>query len=253
MSKNFNQDYRDVRCNLCGEKCANVYAVNESNNEKVLHHVRVQCRKCGLIYSNPEATETKMAQFYSEMYPEILRVEAPEKLRAMKGTYDETFFLDASDRKKQMKPGRFLDVGSSYGMRVKTAELLGWEAYGVEVSTVFCDYAKNNLGLKNIFNGSLLEAKYKSSFFDYVILWHVLEHVSDPMSLLKEIERILKIGGVLLIGVPNVLEPLYQMTRIACKIKGRSWPMATSDHHTYEFTPSTLQKILNKASPRLRV
>lgn len=245
MSKEPNQDYLYKKCDSCGKDHTKVYAVNSLKSKDTLHHVKVKCRNCGLVYSNPQATEGKIKEFYSNIYPEILGT--------IKVIDDETFFLDPHNRMKQMKPGRFLDVGCAYGFRLKTAERLGWEAHGVEVSKHFCDYAKNVLGLRNIFEGTLFNARYETSCFDYVVLWHVLEHVPDPSNLLKEIERILKTGGILLIGVPNIMEPIYQITRIGCLLKGKPFPMATSDQHTYEFTPATLSKMVSKCCPTLAV
>lgn len=246
MNKDLKPGYRYIKCNLCGGDRQTVYAVNDSEDKYILHRIRVRCPKCGLVYSNPQATEEKMAEFYSQAYPEMLG--------AIDIIDDETFFLDPPcSGRKQMKPGRFLDVGCAYGFRVKTAQRLGWEAYGVEVSTQFCDYARNTLGLRHIFNGALFEAHHLSSFFDYIILWHVLEHVPDPARLLKEIERILKPGGILLIGVPNIGEPLYQVSRAGCWLKRKPYGMATTDHHTYEFTPATLRHAIKKNCPSFKI
>lgn len=236
------QDYTYIKYNLCGGDNAKVYAVNNSEGKNVLHHTRVKCGKCGLVYSNPQATETKMAEYYSEIYPKLM--EADGKFKAI---YDETFFMDSSDSALQMKPGKFLEVDCAYGIRIKTAERLEWEPHGVEISTTFCNIARDVLGIKKIFNGTLFERQYESSYFDYIILWHVLEHVQDPVKLFKEIEMIIKPGGILLIDVPNIHEPLYLINRINCCSKGQPYQMATSDHHTSEYTPTTLRKIVNNA------
>ncbi len=242
----FTKDYIHIKCNLCGKDNAKVYSVSNLKGKHVLHRIRVKCKGCGLVYSNPQATEDKMTKYYSEVYPDLMQA-----VGKVKEIYDESFFLDSSDSTQQMRAGKFLDVGCAHGFRVKTAERLGWESHGVEISISFCDYAKNTLGLKNIFNGKLSEAGYEISYFDYVVVWHVLEHVPDPMRMLKEIERIVRPGGKLLIGIPNILEPIYQITRISSWLMKKPYPMATSDHHTYEFTPITLRKSLKKACPSL--
>jgi SAM-dependent methyltransferase len=43
-------------------------------------------------------------------------------------------------------------------------------------------------------------------YFDAIILSHVLEHLKDPVEVLRKIVRHLRIGGQMLIAVPNVLE-----------------------------------------------
>jgi len=46
----------------------------------------------------------------------------------------------------------------------------------------------------------------KTSFFDYIILSNVLEHIKDPLNLLKESNRVLKKGGRLLMTVPFIIK-----------------------------------------------
>ena len=56
---------------------------------------------------------------------------------------------------------------------------MGWDVYGVELSETFSWYARETLGLRNVFSGELWEAHFPDRFFDYVFMWHTLEHVPD--------------------------------------------------------------------------
>jgi len=49
----------------------------------------------------------------------------------------------------------------------------------------------------------LEEIEFPDDHFDAVTMWHVLEHVHDPRTVLSEVSRILKPNGILLVGVPN--------------------------------------------------
>lgn len=48
----------------------------------------------------------------------------------------------------------------------------------------------------------ILDIPYRDSFFDYVILNHVMEHISNESVAMKEIQRVLKIGGKMIISFP---------------------------------------------------
>jgi len=184
-----------------------------------------------------------MKEFYSKQYP-LQRGEGHL-------TDDETFFLETNG-KTQMTPGRFLDVGCAEGARDKTAIHLGWDAYGVELSETFCETARGRLHLYTVFNGTLHEANYPAGFFDYVLMWHVLEHVRDATAILAEIVRVLNPGGVLNIGVPNVMEPLYWTERAISHLWRRTPSMSDSAEHTYGFTPVTLRKMVTKVGLKVK-
>ena len=71
---------------------------------------------------------------------------------------------------------------------------------------------KQNPNIK-IIQESVYELKHKNNSFDLVFLLEVLEHLDYPETALKEIKRVLKPGGHLILGVPR--EPLWRILNIA--------------------------------------
>ena len=61
-------DYKWVKCNLYGSDDASLYAVASAGQNDLIHRTRVRCRKCGLVYSNPQATAKRLSEFYSRSY-----------------------------------------------------------------------------------------------------------------------------------------------------------------------------------------
>ncbi|MBI4318545.1 MAG: class I SAM-dependent methyltransferase [Chloroflexi bacterium] len=240
VSSDVPEGYKHVPCNLCGADSAETYATCSIDADWVVHRTRVRCRKCGLVYSDPQASERTLASFYSRTYPVSC---VPDKVQT-----SESQISAAKQLFERMngrgRPGRVLDVGCATGHFLAGAQAAGWETYGVEVSTAFVDYARNTLGLKNVYVGCLRDTSFDDGFFDFVNMWHVLEHVADPIGELTEIRRLLKIGGELRLGVPTLDDPHYWIDRLICRCKGMAPPMRTSDHHTYEFTRRTLSNML---------
>lgn len=102
------------------------------------------------------------------------------------------------------KKGKILDIGFGQGYLEKVlAKHKDISIYGIDISNTAIKYAKNNLKgeykFANIFN-----IPYKSSFFDYVVVLDVLEHISSKniLSAYNEILRVLKKNGVLVISIP---------------------------------------------------
>ena len=96
---------------------------------------------------------------------------------------------------------RMLDVGCSSGAFLGAAVKLGYQAEGVEPAARAAQTAQA-AGLK-VRQGLLQEAGFDDGQFDAVTLFEVIEHLQEPQDLLKECHRILRPGGVMLVGTGN--------------------------------------------------
>lgn len=96
---------------------------------------------------------------------------------------------------------RLLDVGCSSGALLLVAKENGFDAYGAEPAKQAAATAQG-LGF-DVFPGFLQNAGYPDNHFDVITLFEVIEHLFEPTELIKEIQRILKPGGVVLIGTGN--------------------------------------------------
>lgn len=94
-----------------------------------------------------------------------------------------------------------LDIGCSSGALLRSALHHGFVAEGVEPAAQAAEFARS--GGLNVFHGFLQDARYPSSSFDAVTLMEVIEHLPDPNALLKEVWRVLKPNGVLVVGTGN--------------------------------------------------
>jgi len=105
----------------------------------------------------------------------------------------EIFYLN------NLTPGRIIDVGCGLGFLLSALDSK-WEKHGAEVSSLAAENAQK---WGKIFVGKLNDAKYSDDYFDVVVLYHVIEHLDDPFEMIKEIYRILKTGGKLILGTPD--------------------------------------------------
>lgn len=123
-----------------------------------------------------------------------------------------------------LKDKRFLDIGCATGFMLDIAEKRGCEVYGVELSTWACEQAGERH--RNVFNKPLEQCLFKDSFFDIVSMTDVLEHISSPHPFLKEVNRIIKPGGYVLITTPDNLSWSRRMM-------GRKWFQFKYEHVIY--------------------
>ncbi len=98
--------------------------------------------------------------------------------------------------KKRLK---ILDIGCGTGKNIESFSKLG-KTWGIDISPQAINYCKKR-GIKNIKLGNAEKTGYRTESFDVVTLLDVLEHVDDNKTL-KEIYRILKPKGILIVSVP---------------------------------------------------
>ena len=75
---------------------------------------------------------------------------------------------------------------------------------------------------------------------DAVLMWHVLEHVVNPVAVMEKVGRILKPGGIVLGELPN-----FRSWDAA--LFGRYWGGGHAPRHPWHFTPSTLTQTMSTA------
>ncbi len=224
-------DLESVNCQLCAND--NAEAVASLNG---FHYVR--CRNCGLVYLNPRPSQDYLNILYKQ--DEAASIDA-HKARPQE---EELYRFRFSEKVKainklQQNKGKLLDIGSAWGYFLKTAKEDGWDTHGVELSRVITQYSQERFNLK-VFNGKLSEARFPSGHFDAVTLWHVLEHIPDPISELAEIKRILKKDGLLAIEVPS--ERILKDDLIQGKFGPENPPW-----HLIYYNAATLRLLLKKA------
>ena len=198
----------------------------------------VQCLGCGLVYVNPRLTEEAVAALYRDgrFAYSLKNLYLPTAEYRKKRFFSER--MEYIERYFPQK-GAILDVGSSTGHFLLEAQERGWKAYGVELNAFIADYSKSALGLTHIFTGALEEAKFPSGHFEAVTMWDLLEHLPEPLSVLREVVRVLKRGGMLFVYVPNLDSAEVALCGERCE------NFAGDVHLTY-FTPKTLSRLLEK-------
>jgi SAM-dependent methyltransferase len=85
---------------------------------------------------------------------------------------------------------------------------LGFETYGVEVGPALAAYARDLIVHVGPFEE--LPPIWPAAYFDYVVTFHVLEHLVEPVAAVVKIARLLKPGGVWFNYMPNVRAPRNQ-------------------------------------------
>jgi 2-polyprenyl-3-methyl-5-hydroxy-6-metoxy-1,4-benzoquinol methylase len=133
--------------------------------------------------------------------------------------------------------GRLLEVGAGVGGLVRVAMRRGWRVDATEVSRTALE-ALRATGA-TVFAGPLEEAGYASGRFDLVVSLEVLEHLPAPLVHLRELARVTRAGGLLLLTTPN-------FGGLSRRWLGLGWRVVDPEHLGY-FTARTLARALREA------
>lgn len=146
--------------------------------------------------------------------------------------------LDDERRIKQwekiLKNKIVLDFGSGAGGFLQLALPLAKKVYGVELDKITRFY-KNKI----VVYKQLKDFKIK---FEVITLFHVLEHIADPIGLLKEIKKYLAPGGKIIIEVPNDNDALISYYQLPAFKDFTYWSL-----HLYSYNRKTLTEICRRA------
>ena len=130
--------------------------------------------------------------------------------------------------------GKLLDIGAGTGDFLALAKKKGWATTGIEPS----QKAKTIAQKKGVAFAETTEVLEKN-YFDVITMWHVLEHVPDVEKQIKELKRLLKPDGTIIIAVPN-------FRSFDAKYYRRFWAGFDVPRHLWHFSKKAIKQLFLK-------
>jgi len=198
--------------------------------------VLVQCDDCSCVYLNPRPKDEALGRWYPPSYHRMWQRQVKEGRGST--------LLDNRQRaeitiRQFPTPGCLLDVGCGIGLYVKEMRDRGWDAIGVEISGEGTRVGRTELGV-TIYNGPLRVTRLPRASFDIITMWHVFEHLCDPMEELCEIRDLLKTSGHVLVAIPNI-------ESVSARIFGQYWYPLDLPRHLIFPTRLAMDRIVRNA------
>jgi 2-polyprenyl-3-methyl-5-hydroxy-6-metoxy-1,4-benzoquinol methylase len=203
----------------------------------------VQCQDCGLCFTNPRPTVRSIAQFYPDDY----RPHQMRKRGARPRWLRWPHWWPAGENYRKVLPvhgrGRLLDFGCGGGSYLQRMQSQGWEVTGLDFSASTVARLRSELGL-TVLAGTLPHPDLREpETFDVITMWQSLEHVHEPMKVLRAAHRLLAPGGKLVVAVPNV-------DSLPFRWFGQAWSGLDLPRHLTHFAPWTLRLMLHRSGFR---
>ncbi|MGB9643423.1 MAG: class I SAM-dependent methyltransferase [Candidatus Ratteibacteria bacterium] len=225
---------KDVACYLCGNTGIETIqnGVRHDNTSKVK-----KCDHCGLVFLFPLPDEKELNNYYAIQYRnEYHDPPAPER-----------FVSDLPEAKIRLKRIKrylnfdtsILEVGCGTGAFLSQVKPLVKKVVGIEVDEESRTWIQKNFKIDVYSDIKKQDDKLK---FDIIVMFHVLEHLLNPVEYLSNPKKILKDNGRIFIEVPNINDALLSLYNIDTFKK-----FYFQKAHLCYFSKETLTKVCEKA------
>lgn len=206
----------------------------------------VRCRVCGLIRTNPRPTAESIGQYYPAHYGPYLgsrvtpttQSHQRSSLRRFARWIFRKVVRFNTQVVPELEPGRMLEIGCAAGNYLAEMQAVGWTVEGIEFSDQAAEEARR-AGF-NVRTGSLETATADPNSYDLIVGWMVLEHLHEPIAVLKKLGTWAKPGGWLCLSVPNC-------GSLEFKIFRSYWYDLHVPNHLIHLSPRTARSVLEKA------
>jgi SAM-dependent methyltransferase len=218
-----------LTCPLCGgEQTSPVFPSRQGYDI-------VRCSNCRLAF-----TDARTAPPPSQLYPPFEQSDTAAQRSARQAL--SLFTLQRARLIEAVKPtGRLLDYGAGAGGFARFMANRGFDTVGLEPYSLGTTLEEKNLKLVR---APLASVRDSLGTFDVITMWHVLEHLEQPVPLLEVLRSLLRPDGMLVVSVPNFSS--WQ----SAVFKG-GWFHLDPPRHLLQFEPDTLETCLSRAGFRV--
>lgn len=225
-------------CPVCKSDAAVAFSLRKSDCD--IQH----CADCDHFFVSPVPDDEALRQLYTAEAGYMAHEDGGER------EFSPKFARRLEHIRGLRQGGRILDVGCAAGDFLILASRAGFEVQGVEMNPDTAALARA-AGIP-VEIGALEEAPLREGSFDIVHLGDVIEHVSDPASLVRQARRMLAPGGLLVVTTPNhdaffprATYALYRWLRVP-------WSHPTPPFHLQQFSRRSLARMLEDQGFRQR-
>lgn len=229
------------KCRNCGSsELLQLFEANDFDTGKEYFCLK-QCSACKLVYTSPLLNDTELSSYYKKEYygkgdRKFSNFIEKWTIRSNVNLAESIIRSLKKQRTEENKTPKVLDIGCGRGNLLKVFSIKGFECHGIERE----EFPDHTCAPGVTIHKTLLkDAQFDSNYFDVVVMWHVLEHLHNPSDILKEISRILRPTGILVIAVPN-------FGSFQSRLFKKHWFHLDLPRHLHHFDKLSIENLLTK-------
>jgi len=235
------------RCPICGGDRIEPYAM-DAWAPPALHFAQARCAGCGLLISQPQASEAEMDAYYGRSYFEEQWPDAESIWRQNPEAYTRYELPLMRELWANWPPppsAAAVEVGCGYGVMLGVLREAGFRTRGCDLSAKAVAVCRSR-GL-DVVEGKTPGIPLPMATFDLSIARHLIEHLPDPRVFVKEMVDLVRPGGVVVIVTEDAWTSQYGWDRLRARVRGGIPPVRSSADHTFVFLAGHLRALLAEA------
>ncbi len=193
----------------------------------------LECSSCKHRFVQVPDPATHVSDTYSDDYFFAGKDGYPNYLNEKELLYERGLRY-AKLAAKFTAPGKVLDIGAAAGFILKGFRDSGWDCHGIEPNNTMAGYARTKLRI-DVQTGNI-EDFHSNEQFDLITLIQVIGHVYDPDKTLRNIQALLRSGGL-------VLVESWNMASLVARVMGKRWHEYSPPSVVHWFSDRTLQSL----------
>ena len=214
----------------------------------------LRCGLCRCIFQFPLPDPSSIARFYPDSYwwtgetasrrRTALLLNHLERIYREFVASDHVRFLDRCAKAGGAHGCSLLDIGCGSGTFIYLASRRGYSVHGMDISATAARLARDCYGLEAR-QGDIGSDVWSGRKFDFVTMFHVLEHLPDPARAIEYASSLLKPEGSLILQVPNV-------ESLQAGVFGLKWYGLDVPRHLINFSPEAIRLLLERGNFRIK-
>jgi 2-polyprenyl-3-methyl-5-hydroxy-6-metoxy-1,4-benzoquinol methylase len=227
------QDPPVDECPICKSRGAVKYlsAPDRLHGRRMLYTL-MQCQACLIVWlSRPPRCE-EMGEHYTEAYHQNISRAGDNPGQRWKVRKESLL--------QYKHAGNLLDLGCSSGSFLEYMGRDCWRLYGVEMSAETAKKAEARCGAE-VYVGNITDAPFAPESFDAITCFDVLEHLYEPLAVMRKVKEWLKPGGIFYVQVPNIQSAESRVFK-------SYWQGLELPRHLFHYSPESLRNLMKVVS-----
>lgn len=213
-------------CPQCGAEtrpALKVADVNRGIGDVQFEYLR--CSKCGTFFL--DNVPANLSRYYPSEYYIIARSES----ELARWSTPEQYKIDLV--RKFRDAGVLIEVGPASGSFCYLAKQAGFQVMAIEMDQRCSEFLADKLKIEVVNSADEAAALDKAPAADVIAMWHVIEHLADPWSMLETAARKLRSRGILVLTTPNP-------RALQFRLFGKHWVHIDAPRHLWLIPPDVL-------------